>query len=198
MLCSSANELQQNSNACSREEIYSTNIDCLVIDSSPLHLTFVAFRLCLSFVNHTLNNLTTPSSNERLWPDSGKILRHQYEISVAESQTFLLVNLPQRRGARRNGCFPYPMIWRNKLRFTFVSYITWDQALFSFRFENNIPAGKAPKRECMKTARIGPDLRFFMAHDDHCRRMWCVTSFIKKDNLFFDSTGNRPLFWSSR
>ena len=26
-------------------------------------------------------------------------------ISVAESQTFLFAELPQRRGARRNGCF---------------------------------------------------------------------------------------------
>ena len=32
-------------------------------------------------------------------------LRHQYEISVAESQTFLLGKRPLRRRARRNGCF---------------------------------------------------------------------------------------------
>ena len=32
-------------------------------------------------------------------------LRHQYGISVAESQTFLLVKCPQRRRARRNRCF---------------------------------------------------------------------------------------------
>ena len=32
---------------------------------------------------------TTPTSNHRLWPDSGQILCHQYEISVTESQTFL-------------------------------------------------------------------------------------------------------------
>ena len=32
-------------------------------------------------------------------------LRHQYGISVAESQTFLLAKRPQRRRARRNGCF---------------------------------------------------------------------------------------------
>ena len=30
-------------------------------------------------------------------------LRHQYGISVAESQTFLLSKRPGRRGARRNG-----------------------------------------------------------------------------------------------
>ena len=32
-------------------------------------------------------------------------LRHQYGISVAESQTFLLAKRPQRRRARRNRCF---------------------------------------------------------------------------------------------
>ena len=32
-------------------------------------------------------------------------LRHQYRISVAESQTFLSAKRPQRRRARRNGCF---------------------------------------------------------------------------------------------
>ena len=32
-------------------------------------------------------------------------LRHQYGISVAESQTFLLAKRPQRRRAGRNGCF---------------------------------------------------------------------------------------------
>ena len=56
----------------------------------------------------------------------------------------------------------------------FPSRITWDQALLSFRFVNNILAGKAkrkenlilgpilaglPKRECMTAAKIGPDLR---------------------------------------
>ena len=32
-------------------------------------------------------------------------LRHQYGISAAESQTFLLAKRPRRRRARRNGCF---------------------------------------------------------------------------------------------
>ena len=41
VLCSSANELQQNSNASSREDY----IDFFVRDSSCLHLTFVAFCL---------------------------------------------------------------------------------------------------------------------------------------------------------
>ena len=45
LLCSSANELQQNSRASSREDYISTNIDCFVRDSSRLHLTFMAFCL---------------------------------------------------------------------------------------------------------------------------------------------------------
>ena len=32
-------------------------------------------------------------------------LRHQYGISVTESETFLRAKRPQRRRARRNGCF---------------------------------------------------------------------------------------------
>ena len=37
---------------------------------------------------------------------------------------------------------------RYKRRFTKIFTLTWDQALFSFRFENYIPAGKAiPVRE---------------------------------------------------
>ena len=44
VLCSSANELQQNSNACSRED-YTPQILTLVRDSSRLHFTFVTFSL---------------------------------------------------------------------------------------------------------------------------------------------------------
>ena len=70
----------------------------------------LTFDICsllsgLSFLNNSKNNATTPSSNQRLWRDSGQILRHQYEISVAETQTFILAKRPQRRGAWRNGCF---------------------------------------------------------------------------------------------
>ena len=48
VLCLSANELQQNSNASSLRRLYPRNIDCFVRDSSRLHLTFLAF--CLSSV----------------------------------------------------------------------------------------------------------------------------------------------------
>ena len=45
VLCSSANAPQQNSNASSREDYHSTNIDCFDRDSLRLDLTFVAFCL---------------------------------------------------------------------------------------------------------------------------------------------------------
>ena len=41
---------------------------------------------------------------------------------------------------------------------TFYDKVTWGQALFLFRFVDKIPAG-ARNRECMRTAKIGPDLR---------------------------------------
>ena len=44
-------------------------------------------------------------------------LRHQYGISAAESQTFLLVKRPQRRRARRNGCFR-SLRWRNTFQWS--------------------------------------------------------------------------------
>ena len=47
--------------------------------------------------------------------------------------------------------------------------LTWDQALFSFLFVNNIPAGILAglrKRECMKTARTGPDLGLNLTEPD--------------------------------
>ena len=41
-------------------------------------------------------------------------LHHQYGISVAESQTFLLAKRPQRRRARRNGSFRRLVISRDR------------------------------------------------------------------------------------
>ena len=57
VLCSTVNELQQNSDAFSKEEYndnYSRNIDCFVVHLSRLqpclHLTFATF--CLSLINN--------------------------------------------------------------------------------------------------------------------------------------------------
>ena len=55
VLCSTVNELQQNSDAFSKEEYnYSRNIDCFVVDSSRLqpHLRLRPFVFCLSLVNN--------------------------------------------------------------------------------------------------------------------------------------------------
>ena len=105
VLCSSANELQQNSNASSREDyipqILTVLLEILRVYIRPLW----PFVFCLSFENNSSNNVTTPSTNQCFWLDSGQILRHQYGISVAESQTFLHVKRPHKRRVRRNGCF---------------------------------------------------------------------------------------------
>ena len=49
------------------------------------------------------------TDSPRVWRDTiyyvNTGLRHQYGISAAESQTFLRAKRPQRRRARRNGCF---------------------------------------------------------------------------------------------
>ena len=104
-----ANELQQNSDAFFWRRIYSTKINCFVVDStvdsSHLHLTFVASLVfCLSFVHSRSNNTTAMTTNQSSWPDSGQILCHKYGISVAESQMFLLAKRLWWRRARRNGC----------------------------------------------------------------------------------------------
>ena len=105
VLCSSANKLQQNSNASSREDnipqILAILLEILRVFIWPLW----PFVFCLSFVSNSLNNVTTPSTNQLFWLDSGQILRHQYGIFVAESQMFLRAKHPHWRRARRNGCF---------------------------------------------------------------------------------------------
>ena len=63
------------------------------------------FVFCLSLVNNPYNNVTSPLSNQHLLPDSRQILRHQYGISVPESQTFLLMKHLQRWGTRRKQMF---------------------------------------------------------------------------------------------
>ena len=37
--------------------------------------------------NNSKNNVTTPSSNQSLWPDSGQTSRHQYGISVSRRRS---------------------------------------------------------------------------------------------------------------
>ena len=83
VLCSSANEFQQNSNS-----IYSTNMDWFVIDSSCLHLT------CLSFVTNSWNHLKYNYSIVQSALMTRQILHYYYGLFVAESQKFLLAKCP--------------------------------------------------------------------------------------------------------
>ena len=62
LLCSSANELQQNSNASFREDYIPQILTVLLEILCFYILTFVAF--CLSFVNNSQNNVTAPSTNQ--------------------------------------------------------------------------------------------------------------------------------------
>ena len=129
-MCSTANELQQNSNASSRED-YIPQVLTVLLEILRVYIwPLWPFVFCLSFVNKSLHNVTTPSTNQRFWPDSGHILRHQYGISVVESQTFLRAKCPHWRRARRNGCFRrlQEMMWRNFKNFQ----IKIECSLFSF------------------------------------------------------------------
>ena len=104
LLCSSTNELQQNSNASFRED-YIPQILTVLLEILRVYIwPLWPFVFCLSFVNNNQNNVTAPLTNQPFWPDSGQILRH-HGISVAESQMFLHMKRPHRQRARRNGCF---------------------------------------------------------------------------------------------
>ena len=62
-------------------------------------------------------------------------LRHQYGISVVESQTFLQAKRPQRRRVRRNGCFRRLRFFRrlNKKRLcsAWGYFVTMNKVIFS-------------------------------------------------------------------
>ena len=81
VLCWSAHELQQNSNASSRED-YIPQILTVLLEILRIYIwPLWPFVFCLSFVNNNYNNVTTLSTNQHFWPDSGQILRHRYGIS---------------------------------------------------------------------------------------------------------------------
>ena len=70
LLCSSANELQKNSNASSREE-YIPQILIVLLEILRVYIwPLWPFVFCLSFVNNNYNNVTTLSTNQRFYPDS--------------------------------------------------------------------------------------------------------------------------------
>ena len=80
-----------------------------------------AFEFCLSSFADEHNNFNKINQEKRtieqiilhLEPHVYQIyyvnidlhVRHQYGISVSESQMFVLAKRPQQTGARRNGCF---------------------------------------------------------------------------------------------
>ena len=107
--CSSANELHQNSNASSREDYIPQTLTVLLEINSILCIyiwpLWWPFVFCPSFVNNSINNVPTSSTNQCFWLDSRQILRHQYGISVTELQPFFCTKRPQQRRASRNGCF---------------------------------------------------------------------------------------------
>ena len=71
-------------------------------------------------------------------------LRHQYGISVAESQTFLRAKRPQRRRARRNGCFRR-LLFLLFLPYFLLNLFTWQEKFLLFlRFLLNSRTSRSP------------------------------------------------------
>ena len=98
---------------CKRDE--SLTKQSIFVEYSLLYNKHLSFAGARSQMNTTLYQNrpedTQNWTNLCLEPHDYRIyyvnidLRHQYGISVAESQTFLCAKRPQRRRARRNGCF---------------------------------------------------------------------------------------------
>ena len=117
VLCSSANKLQQNSNASSRKEHIPQILTVLLYIHPVYFWPLWPFVFCLPIINNSWNNVTTPSSNQCFWTDSRQILRHEYEISVAESQTFLLVKCPPAEMSKEKHLFSQATVlaWLEKI-----------------------------------------------------------------------------------
>ena len=86
VMCLSANELQQNSNASSRED-YIPQILTVLLEILCVYIWALwPFVSCLSFVNNSWNNVTTPSTNQRFWPDSGQSRRRSFSRNVPSGE----------------------------------------------------------------------------------------------------------------
>ena len=104
--CSSADKLHQNSNASSREDYIPQTLTVLLEILRVYIWPLWPFVFCLSFINNSLNNVPTSSTNQRFWLDSRQILCHQYGISVTDLQPLIFrAKRPQQRRASRNRCF---------------------------------------------------------------------------------------------
>ena len=95
-------------NASSREDYIPQTLPVLLEINSILCIyiwPLWPFVFCPSFVNNSLNNVLTLSTNQGFWLDSRQILHHQYGISMTELQPFFRAKHPQQRRTSRNGCF---------------------------------------------------------------------------------------------
>ena len=97
VLCSSANELQENSNASSRERIFSTNIDCFVMDSSHSHFTLVAFCLLYAKNYFVVQSALLTEFRTDFTSSVWNFCHWVADVPPRE--------MSQWQGARRNGCF---------------------------------------------------------------------------------------------
>ena len=92
-------ELQQNSNAFSKEDYIPKILTVLLEIHRVYFWPLWPFVFCLSF------NVTILSTNQCLWPGSGQILRHQCCMEfVPELQMFLHAKRPQLQRDGRNSC----------------------------------------------------------------------------------------------
>ena len=106
-------------------------------------------------------------------------LRHQYGISAAESQTFLLAKRPRRRRARRNGCFGR-LITPWTRRYIERCQTEETEARNTFQY-NLIPDCYSSKRSITASLRTGgiskkvsPGTRIPPATQDRSRRPYVI------------------------
>ena len=81
-------------------------------------------------------------TNQSSWPDSAQILHYQYEISVIEVQTSLLVKRPQWQEVRRNGSFHKYYLSMHHMHICFKFYnmpLNSGSNLDSFFLSNHSP-----------------------------------------------------------
>ena len=100
---------------------YSPNIDRFVVDTSRLHLTFVAFcLLSVIFKNNSLNSITSTSANQSSWPEFRAVITSSVWNFYCWGADDFPAKLPQRRGTRRrrlysqasvNGFLVADLVW---------------------------------------------------------------------------------------
>ena len=134
VMCLSANELQQNSNASSRED-YTPQILAVLFEILCIYIwPLWPFVFCLLLVNNSYNNVTTPSTNQRFWPDSGQILRHQYGVAdVPPRETSPAAKSEEKRMFSQA---TQDYICHISENFNILSYLTW-MGIFKSYIQSN-------------------------------------------------------------